>query len=369
MNSIVHGLVTGRASGIGRTTLELVKALEELEDLPFEITLYSQNMKGVGASYFSERFNKFHFYLPNRVFFNKILALFPLKELLFPYDLMHVPHNHAYVNNAGRLILTLHDALFMKIEEKQFAHDEMRIQVPKLAKKVKGIITCSESSKKDIIETMGIAAAKIKVIPWGYDKTIFKINLELEFCKSYLIEKYNISNPFYFSISCNAERKNTDKLVLAYIEYLKKNPKNDLVLVWPDIPTWLKNKIDENDLEKRIHVLNYISDEDLAVFLNVSTALYFISSYEGFGLPILEAFACGCPVVTLNNSSLPEVGGEAAIYLEDFKPHSIIISFEFFEQNLDYKKNNKEHFLSQASKFDWSFYVKEYVSYINNLKG
>jgi glycosyltransferase involved in cell wall biosynthesis len=367
VNSIVHGLVTGRISGIGRTTLELVKALEELEDLPFELTLYSQNMKGIGSTYFSDKFKKSHYYLPNRAFFNKVLGIFPIREMVRSCDLMHIPHNWGHVNNPEKLILTLHDALFMKMEEKLFAHDQMRIKVPKLAQKAKGIITCSESSKKDIIETMGIEETKIKVIPWGYDKATFKINYDTEFCKNYLLKKFNISNPFFFSISCNAERKNTHKLVLAYLEYLKKEPINDLVLVWPDVPNWLKDQVDTCDLGNRVHFLNYISDEELAIFLNVSTSLFFISSYEGFGLPILEALACACPVVTLKNSSLPEVGGDAVVYLEDINTESIIAGFEFFENNHDYKKINEEQSLNQARKFDWSFYAKEYISYIDSL--
>jgi glycosyltransferase involved in cell wall biosynthesis len=119
-----------------------------------------------------------------------------------------------------------------------------------------------------------------------------------------LLKKFNIDFPFFFSASCNAERKNSDKLILSYLEYLKKQPENDLVLIWPDAPQWLRDKVKSSDLGHRIHFLNYVTDEELAMLLNISTALFFISSYEGFGLPILEALACGCPVATLNNSSI-----------------------------------------------------------------
>lgn len=367
VNSIVNGLVTGKISGIGRTTLELVKALEQVEDLPFEVALYSQNMKGIGASYFSDKFKRFHFPIPKRNFFNRVLSQFPIVESFTGADLIHIPHNYDLVNNPEIIVLTLHDALFMKLEEKQFAHSEMRLNVPKLARKAKGIITCSESSKKDIVETMGIDESKIKVIPWGYNKDIFKVNDDTSFCKSHLVENFKISSPFFFSISCNAERKNSDKLVLAYLEYLEKNPENDLVLVWPDVPLLLKNKVNSSSNGHRIHFLDYISDDDLAIFLNSSTALFFISSYEGFGLPILEALACSCPVATLNNSSLAEVGGDAVLYLKDINSHSLIKGFDFFEQNKNFKNQNREEALNQASKFDWGNYAKEYISYIKKL--
>lgn len=366
VGSIVPSLITGQVSGIGRTTLELVEALEKYNNLPFEVMLYSQNLKGIGSSHFKDKFKKKHFYLPNREFHNKLLAKIPAKEWITNYDLLHLPNNFGYVYDPSKVVITLHDALFMKMQEKQFAHTEMREIVPPLTKKVRGIITCSKSSKADIIETMGVEESKIKVIPWGYNKMIFKPMVTYHL-KTKLKNKFKISTPFILSVSCNDERKNTDKLLDAYLTFLKKDPINDLVLVWPNVPSYLKEKVNTHDKFNRVHFLPYVSNEDLAMLYNLSSSLFFISSYEGFGLPILEALGCGCPVVTLRNSSLTEVGGDAVHYLNNLEKESIITSFEMIENNQNLKNENVELRISQASKFDWKNYTELYVEYMNSL--
>ena len=102
INSIVPYFACGKINGIGRTTKELVESLSRIEDLPFEITLYSQNMKGIGGRNLDTKFKSYHLYYPNREKWNKALSFFPVREWMTRYDLMHIPHNFEYVpNNAS----------------------------------------------------------------------------------------------------------------------------------------------------------------------------------------------------------------------------------------------------------------------------
>ena len=217
VNSIVPYYVTGKVTGIGRTTLELIQALAKIPELPFEVTLYSQNMKGIGGRNTGLPFKNKHLYLPHREKVDRLLARFPVREWFTGYDLMHIPHNFEYVYRPDKCVVTLHDALFMKMQESVFEHEKMKQIVPPFMHQCKHIITCSEASKRDIVETMGVNPEKITVIYWGVKHDIFFPQKDKLSVRDKLQSKFKLSNPYFLSVSCNAERKRTDVLVRSYI--------------------------------------------------------------------------------------------------------------------------------------------------------
>ncbi len=365
VNSIVHGIVTGKKTGIGRTTLELVEAIEKLENLPFEITLISQNMKGIGASYFSDRFRKIHIYLPFREKIRIALGKIPFREVIVKYDLLHIPTNFEYVYYPEKTIFTLHDALFMKIEDENFNFHKMRKVVPKMIKKAKVIITCSNHSKKDIIETMGIHPDKIHVIYWGYNKSIFKPKTNDNF--NYLREKFKINRNYFFSYSCNTGRKNSEILVKAFLRYASEGGENDLVLIWPSPPIDIIELVEKNPYRNKLHFLNNVNDFHLALLLQHSIALIYPSSYEGFGLPVIEGLACGTLVLTGNNSSLLEVGGDAAFYLDNLTVEDIHNGLNTIVKNQKNRIRIVERGLIHVEQFSWEKTAIEYVNLYEEL--
>ncbi|WP_158837710.1 glycosyltransferase family 4 protein [Polaribacter sp. L3A8] len=366
INSVVPYLLTGKTTGVGRTTLELIDSFSKMiEQLPFQIILYSQNMKGVGAKHFVDFYKTKHLYLPHRESINKIMAKLPIKESFSKYDLMHIPHNFAHIYKPEKAIITLHDALFMRIQEKAYNHNQMVQDVPPLMQQCKGIITCSKASKKDIIETMQIEPSKIDVVYWGVKHNVFYKLPNNELLKRRIKAVVKTESPYFLSVSCNAERKNTHKLVEAYIQLSKQLPINDLVLLWGNPPDFVLEMIDKSKCKERIHFISNITDTELCLVYNGATALVFPSSYEGFGLPVLEAMACGCAVVTCNNSSLKEVGGNAALYLKYSETEDIFEKLEQFEnKNFDLDKIKEQGFL-QASKFNWTDTALKYISIYN----
>ena len=347
VNSAVPFYALGRANGIGRTTIELVHALADLPNLPFEVMLYSQNMKGIGARNMQVPFKKTHFYWPDRPNYKKIQSLIPIQEWATGYDIKHIPHNFDYTHCPEKTIVTIHDAMFFSHPEQFLGHDFARENYPKLARRAKAIITCSQNSKNEIAEFMGVPEERIQVCHWGVDRTQF-------FPHQPNPNRFTEGRPFFLSVSCDIGRKNTISILRAYEEFVKHNPTHDLVLVWKNPPAEVLEKYTQGVFAKKVHFVSGLGNEELGDLYAEATATFFPSKYEGFGLPVLESMAAGTPIVTCNNSSLVEVGGDAALYVE---PEDIMAMAQWMERfenrSVDMDKLIGDS-LAQADKFTWN---------------
>lgn len=356
INSVLPLYKYGWISGIGRTTKELVEALDKMGPLPFEIMLYSQNTKGISGRRMETHFRTRHLMLPHRDWVNRAIGQTHLREVLTKYDLLHVPHNFEWVRNPERTLVTIHDAMFFAKPDEVFDHAYAQKVYPTLARRARGIITCSQSSKNDIMRYMEVPAEKIHVCPWGYREDLFHPN-----------KGKKTGYPYFLSVSCSTGRKNTMTLVRAYEQFVKQNPSHELVLVWPEIPQEALDYCNQGHLRNHIYITDDVNDERLSVLYNEATATFFPSRYEGFGLPVLESMACGTPVVTCRNSSLPEVGGDAAIYVEPDDVDGMCRLMEEFEQGTRRKEDYEARCLAQASKFSWQRCAEQTVEVYREL--
>lgn len=361
-NPVVPYYVTGRVNGIGRTALELIQALDKFDDLPFDIELYSQNMKGIGGRNIGTHFKCHHLYLPNRGGWEKKLAFFPIKECMTGFDFMHITSNFGYVHSPEKCILTIHDAMFFSYPEDFLGHDFARKNYPKLARKCKAIITCSENSKKEIAEYMDVDEHKIFVCPWGVDRNVFRPQ---EFKKN----AFSGDKPFFLSVSCDIGRKNTVSVVRAYERFSRNCPEHELILVWRNPSEEVLDIVSRANLRDKVHFASGITDEELSNLYASATATFFPSKYEGFGLPLLESMVSGTPVVTCRNSSLEEVGGEAAIYVEPEDVGSMCNLMERFENNDFDMEEISKNSIAQASKFTWDDCAKKTIDVYKRCLG
>ncbi len=364
-NPVVPYYAIGKINGIGRTCMELIQQLDAMRsELPFDIELYTQNIKGVSAKHLNTGFCTHHVYLKNTQKYNKISSKLHFRELLSHYDLQHITHNYEIVRDPSRCIVTVHDAFFMKLDVSNFNYASLRVQYPPFIRKCKHIITCSEYSKKDIIELIDVPEERITVIPWGINHSVFYVEQDKESVRRRIKNELGINCPFFLCVSCDAGRKRTSELINSYL--LLEKPENDLVLVWANPSAEIKALIKRNP---RIHLLPIISDETLRLLYNGATAAINPTSYEGFGLPILEAMACGCPAITCPNSSLPEVGGDVAIYIEEPVSEGlplIMRSIENGEIDLSHARLNGP---IQASHFTWKHTAESTAKvYANQLE-
>jgi Glycosyltransferase len=361
VNSIVPYFVRGYMNGVGRTSMELLEALAEKKELPFEIVLYSQNLKGVGGRNLNLPFESKHFYFPYRENWNKIMSLFPVREVLTNSELIHIPHNFEYVYNPSKVLITLHDALFMKLDESMFNHAKMRQLVPPLINKCRGIVTCSEASKRDITEYMKVEEEKISVIPWGISRKVFfreEKDIVESFNRTHLLER-----PYFTMVSCNEGRKNTISLLRAFRLYLNAGGNFDLVLLWGNPPSSILNEFSSEMKSKRVRFLSPVDESGLRALYTGAKASFFPSKYEGFGLPVLESLACGTPVVTCRNSSLEEVGGNVAFYTEPEDLERMAQYMIDFEKNAYNYSEIRETAETHLLKFSWEKTAASYIDF------
>lgn len=346
-NPVVPYLAFGKINGIGRTNLELIRELDrQKQNLPFKIELFTQNLKGISAKRLNTGFKTRHLFLRNIENHNIISRKLHLREIISRYDLQHITHNYEIVNNPDKCIVTIHDAMFFSYPENFLGAEKNRKVIPPFAKKARHIITISENSKKEIMEFMNVPEEKITVIPWGIDHNLLYPHHPGP-------NKWSKDSPYFISVSCDIGRKNSISVIRSYLEFSKNKPDHYLIMVWPNPSDEAVKLVDENNLKDKVHFVYRLSNEELADLYAGATASFFPSLYEGFGLPVLESMACGVPCVTCRNSSLEEVGGKSAIYVEPFDIKEMASLMEKFENGDMNTLELKSLSIEQAEKFSW----------------
>lgn len=186
--------------------------------------------------------------------------------------------------------------------------------------------------------------------------------------------KYNIplDKKYNFSLCSLEPRKNLIFAIKNFIEFIKKNNIDDFVFVlggghWDKFLALLEKEINNlDDYKDKILKIGYVDDEDLAALFSGAEMFVYPSVYEGFGMPVLEAMQCGCPVITSNVSSLPEVIGDAGIQIDPYKNEELVEAYEkmYFDEN--FRKECSQKGLERAKNFSWEKCVNKVLAVIKS---
>lgn len=230
------------------------------------------------------------------------------------------------------------------------------------------IIFISDYIRKEAIKLFDFPADKLKTIHLGFDKEIFKHYSHQEL--QVLRVKYNLPEKFILFVSSSEPRKNLKNLILAYSK-MDEDIQQNYKLVLTGVKGWNDKEIIKllDKLKDRVTYLGYVSNTELCQLYNLATLLVFPSFYEGFGLPPLEAMACGCPVVTSNTTSLPEVCGDAAIYVEPSYVDSIAEGIYKVITNEELRKTLIQKGFANAAKFSWTKCAQEHLKVFEEAAG
>lgn len=311
---------------------------------------------------------------PNKVF-NYILNKgfkYPKIDKILDIDLFYMPHlNFASFSPDVKKAITIHDLSFLRFPEffywrKHIWH--LSLEVPKMLNKFNKIVAVSDNTKRDILELCNIPQEKVVTIYSGLDKELFKkITDKDELAR--VKKKYSLPDRFILFLSTLEPRKNIDGLVRAYENFADETG-SDLELILAGAQGWKQknvlNKIYSYNGGGRIRRIGYIDNPDRPAVYSLATIFIYPSFFEGFGLPILEAMACGSPVIAGANSSMPEIIKNSALIIDPYNPSEIkqaikaIIKDDFFRKKL-IDKGQKS-----VSDYDWDTTAREYFNKIFN---
>lgn len=257
-----------------------------------------------------------------------------------------------------KAVVMVHDLIPIRFPKKNSPLTPyFRYYIPQVCRQAQHIICNSQSTADDIINYYDISASKITPIHLGYDKEKFRVIEELKKIKK---------NPYFLYLGRHDPHKNVSKIISAFANF--KHHKNyELWLAGPSDDRYtplLQQQTQELDIATQVKFLDYVCTDDLPIILNQAQALVFPTLWEGFGFPVLEAIACGTPVITSNTSSLPEVAGEAGLLVNPHDIQSISDAMNLIVEDDNLRWQLRELGLKRAMNFSWEKTGKETLKVI-----
>lgn len=353
--------------GKGRFTFNMVKELIKTHGND-EYLLYTNKINGnLGKLFSTNGASKIHIKYIGK---NKLLWHFAvIKDFLnsdgnvfFAPTSFIIP---AFLPKKIRSVIVIHDLvafLHSKSHETKASIIE-KLFLRKAAKKASGIIVPSENTKRDLMKIINVPREKITVVPLAAGEEFSKAPSDDEI-KDLKI-KYNLPDEYILAVSGLQPRKNLSILLDAMPEITKEHPQLKLVIVGGK--GW-KSKSAQEKIEKlkaNVLAIGHCEPHELPVFYHLAKMLVYPSLYEGFGLPPLEALTSGCPVICANNTSLPEVVGDAALTFDATNKEALVKSINNLLNDEILRKKLIEKGKIQAEKFSWQKTAKSTLGVIN----
>lgn len=273
-------------------------------------------------------------------------------------DLLHCTSNTAPIYSNFPLVLTLHDIIFLEPRQsgnkswyQNMGWHYRRMVVPRILNKCKKVITVSHFECNRIKEALHLSSEQITAVYNAYSKHFKPLKDTIS-----VTNKYIKSDQFIFFLGNTDPKKNVPRTLKAYSLYLERSEKK-LPLLIADLK---EDKLDAILKEQQIEQIKpylafpgYIPNTDLAYLYSGASAFLYTSLRESFGIPMLEAMACGTPVITSNTSAMPEIAGEGAILVDPFCEENIADVLLKLENDSTFYKKQVEYGLERIKHFSW----------------
>ena len=281
----------------------------------------------------------------------------PFVKKFYKPDVIHFPAFPPPFFLRKNIIFTVHDATMWKypntlsFKNKIYMKPLSKIGISKAEK----ILTVSESSKVELIDVFNNIEEKI--VNTGISiSNEFKSTGDKQL-NAEVLDKYNINKKYFLTVGSIEPRKNLMFLIKCFAKFLIETNDKDIILVITGRGAWgakeVVNFISEKNMESQIILTGYVPEEDLMSLYTQCEFFIFPSLYEGFGLPVLEAMACGSPVILANTSSLPEVAGDTGIYFNPHDPEELIKILKSVYRDKTIKENLSRNGHKRSLKFSW----------------
>jgi len=301
-------------------------------------------------------------------------ALFPLFLRRFKADLVHIPLNRVPLLMPLPYVVTIHDMVNLFYNESRISGLHMSLRRYRFRRgllRASRVIAVSEATKRDVENLLGVPSSHITRVYNAPDPAF--LDRDRAGCdeeRRRMMERYQIDRPFLLYAGAIRHHKNVPRLVEAFAvlrEQLATHPVYSdlrLVIIGDTISEYpaMRQAVMKSKVEHAVRFLGFVPFETLRCFYESAAAFVFPSRHEGFGLPPLEAMACGTPVVTSNVSSLPEVAGDAAMLVNPGNVFDIVrgIRDVLIDEPLRAAMIRRGH--AQAARFSWERSAREVLS-------
>lgn len=384
MKIAIDARVLSRERGISRYTKNIIENLGYVKDYVIDYVIIVDN--GKALDFLGARKGKFEVVaVPQRSTFRDHFFLSSLIKKL-GVDLFFHPDNREFLRMPFPSVVTIHDLTPYKypdyIFDRRFLMRERQkfyyfLQKRAILKNTDHIITVSENTRKDVLDIFGFPEKKVTAIYEGIEGNFRpkEDKREIEDVK----EKYGIVGEYIFYVGGLGKHKNVETLVRAFRKVTESGMRNkELGLViggktmlddtsGQNAYSDLVRLVDELGLTDRVSFPGFTEEEDLPAIYSGAICFVFPSLYEGFGFPVLEAMACGCPVVSSNAGSLPEIVGDSGILVspKDIEGFAEAISSVILDKSK--KGEMVEMGLERAKRFSWEECAKKTLQVFENV--
>ena len=270
-------------------------------------------------------------------------------------DVFLSPDNFCSIRTAVPTLLVVHDIAYKHFPDQVTGIHKWYYNrfMPQFVEKAERIVAVSDFTKMDIVEKMSVSPEKIAVACNGCNEK-FKPISQKE--KVLVRGKFTEGVPYFLFVGLIHPRKNVHRLIRAFSKFKEETrAKEKLVLVgrkgW--MTDEVKAALEDSNYKMDVIFTGFVEHEELPKLIGAAEALMYVSLFEGFGIPILEAFHCETPVITSNTSSMPEVGGEAALYADPESIDSIAEQMKVLYENPQIGEALVEKGKKQRAKFSW----------------
>ncbi len=278
----------------------------------------------------------------------------PVEMFTGAADIFYSPDFVLPPTRAKKKILTVHDLSFMRVPETAVPNLKWYLEgaVPRAVKRADLIFADSDATRADLFELFGAMPERVQTLYSGVEPMFCRVTDPgmLEQTRA----QYLLDKPFILSVGTIEPRKNLARLIEAYA-HLPQRKDFDLVLAGGQ--GWMHGDIyhapEKFGVGDSVRFLGFVPDRNLPALYSLATLVAYPSLYEGFGLPVLEALACGAPVVTSNTSSLPEVAGDAALMVDPRDTDALTAALARVLDDAQLRTDLARRGLNQARKFSW----------------
>lgn len=368
INIEVQHVCTHTPRGIPVYIINLTRKLLERKKYEYQLTLFDKNKEMGNRAFINKHFGEYNcpVFECNDESYSTLLNESNAYEhnsyndyTSTNADIYHFPHIVTIPDKLhGKMIVTCHDLIptvvphFLKTwggSPRAVAH--WQLSMKRLNDMQPIIIADSFATKIDVCNYTSIPPEQVHVVLLAHDEKIHYPEVDEQ-----VLKMFNIDNPYILYVgTVDDNRKGVVDIVLAFEMIAARYSDLKLVLAgeYANRDTLLHDKLQKSQVRERIILTNYITVEQKRALLSSAEVFLFPSEYEGFGLPVLEAMACGSPVITTNVSSLPEVGGEAVVYVSPKNPEQLAHEIERLLNSDELRNEYIKKGFEQAKKFSW----------------